>query len=80
MLSCFWELKEYRGTGDGYCPIVDGAYRKYAPDTIGDGWNASVEHTYDTDESGTIILFNVLGTRNRAEYEADNDCNDSEYD
>lgn len=79
-LSCFWELKEYRGTGDGYCPIVDGAYRKYAPDTIGDGWNASVEHTYDTDESGTIILFNVLGTRNRAEYEADNDCNDSEYD
>lgn len=79
-LSCFWELKEYKESGEGYFPVIDGACRKYAPDTIGDGWNASVEHTYDTDESGTIILHNVLGTRNRAEYEADNDCNDSEYD
>ncbi|MBR6506391.1 MAG: sigma-70 family RNA polymerase sigma factor [Clostridia bacterium] len=79
-LSCFWELKAYKGTGEGYFPVIDGAYRKYAPDTIGDGWNASVEHTYDTDESGTIILHNVLGTRNRAEYEADDNCNDSEYD
>lgn len=79
-LSCFWELKEHRETGEGYYPIIDGAYRKYGPDTIGDGWNASVEHTYDTDESGTIILHNVLGTRNRAEYEADDDCKDSEYD
>lgn len=79
-LSCLWELKDYRKTGEGFFPIVDGGYRKYAPDSIGDGWNASVEHTYDTDESGTIILFNVLGTRNRAEYEADDDCKDSEYD
>ncbi len=79
-LYCFWELKAYKGTGEGYFPVIDGAYRKYAPDTIGDGWNASVEHTYDTDESGTIILHNVLGTRNRAEYEADDNCNDSEYD
>ncbi|MBR4852371.1 MAG: hypothetical protein IKV01_02075, partial [Clostridia bacterium] len=79
-LSCFWELKEYKESGEGYFPVIDGAYRKYAPDTIGDGWNASVEHTYDTDESGTIILHNVLGTRNRAEYEADDNCNDSEYD
>lgn len=79
-LSCFWELKEHRETGEGYYPIIDGAYRKYGPDTIGDGWNASVEHTYDTDECGTIILHNVLGTRNRAEYEADDDCKDSEYD
>ena len=79
-LSCFWELKEYKERGEGYFPVIDGACRKYAPDTIGDGWNASVEHTYDTDESGTIILHNVLGTRNRAEYEADDNCNDSEYD
>ena len=79
-LSCFWELKEYDKTGEGYFPVIDGAYRKYAPESIGDGWNASVEHTYDTDENGTVILFNVLGTRNRAEYEADEGNKDSEYD
>lgn len=79
-LSCFWELKEYRKTGDGYFPIVDKAYRKYAPETIGDGWRASVEHIYDTDDSGTIILTNVLGTRERDAYLADDMNRDEEYD
>ena len=36
-LSCFWELKEYKERGEGYFPVIDGACRKYAPDTIGDG-------------------------------------------
>ena len=79
-LSCFWELKEYRETGEGYFPIVDNAYRKYAPETIGDGWRASVEHTYDTDDSGTILLTNVLGTREREAYLADDMNKDEEYD
>lgn len=79
-LSCDWELKDYRGKGIGYFPVVDGAYRKYAPETIGDGWHASVEHTYDTDENGTIIIFNVLGTRDRKDYEADDGNKDKLYD
>ncbi len=79
-LTCDWELKEYREKGEGYFPVLDSAYRKYAPTTIGDGWHASVEHTYDTDENGTIIIFNVLGTRDRKDYEADDENKDKLYD
>lgn len=79
-LICDWELKEYREKGEGYFPVIDDAYRKYAPTTIGDGWHASVEHTYVTDERGALIIFNVLGTRDRKEYEADEQNKDKLYD
>ncbi len=79
-LHCEWELKEYRETGEGYFPVIDGGYRKYAPVTIGDGWHAGVEHTYDIDENGAIIIINVLGTRDRAFYEADEGNKDPLYD
>ncbi|MBO5403134.1 MAG: RNA polymerase sigma factor [Clostridia bacterium] len=78
-LTCEWELKEYRKKGEGYFPVVDGGYRRYAPTTIGDGWHAGVEHTYDVSEKDAIIIINVLGTRDRARYEADEENKDPLY-
>ena len=78
-ITCEWELKEYRKKGEGYFPVVDGGYRRYAPTTIGDGWHAGVEHTYDVSEKDAIIIINVLGTRDRARYEADEGNKDPLY-
>ncbi len=70
-LDCIWTLTEYRGEGQGYFPTDDGLFRRYEPTQLGDGWHASVEYTFDADETGTVLFRNALGTQDRANYEAD---------
>ncbi|MBQ8881341.1 MAG: sigma-70 family RNA polymerase sigma factor [Oscillospiraceae bacterium] len=69
-LDCIWTLTEYKGTGEGYFPIDDGLFRRYEPTQLGDGWHASVEYTFDVDETGTVLFRNALGTQDRTNYEA----------
>ena len=70
-LDCIWELTEYKGTGEGHFPTDDGLFRRYEPTCLRDGWHASVEYTFDADETGTVLFRNALGTQDRANYEAD---------
>ena len=65
-----WQLTEYRGTGEGYFPIGDSFFRRYAPRKIAAGWHASVEYTFDADENSTLVFRNTLGTQERSYYEA----------
>lgn len=60
-----YELTAYTGEGEGYFPICDGLVRRYEVLDISDGWHGGVEYTYDTDETGTVILQNSWGVRDR---------------
>ena len=67
-----WELTEYRGTGEGYFPLVssqesDGLFRRYEPANrpLPDGYRGWVEYTYSTDETGTVIFKNAGGVQAR---------------
>ena len=64
-----WQLTEYRGTGEGYFPAEDGFFRRYEPETLGEGFHASVEYTYVADKEGVTIFRNALGTQDRAAFE-----------
>jgi hypothetical protein len=68
---CVWELTEYRGNGEGFFPAADGLFRRYEPRDLRHGYHASVEYTFDEDESGIIIFRNALGTQDRVNYEQD---------
>ena len=68
---CIWELTEYRGEGEGFFPAADGLFRRYEPRDLRHGYHASVEYTFDEDESGIIIFRNALGTQDRKNYEMD---------
>lgn len=67
--TALWQLVDYRGVGEGYFPTDDGLFRRYEPESLGDGWHGSVEYTCDEDESGTVLFKNALGTQDRANYE-----------
>ena len=69
--DCIWQLTDYKGTGAGFFPTDDGLFRRYEPQKLGNGWHGSVEYTFDTDETGTVIFKNALGTQDRTNYEAD---------
>lgn len=64
-----WQLTEYAGVGEGYFPVVDGLYRKYEPDYIGDGYRAALEYTFDSDEQDTCVFCNITGVQRRSDYE-----------
>lgn len=64
-----WQLTEYRGTGEGYFPTEDGFFRRYEPETLGEGLHASVEYTCVADDEGVTIFRNALGTQDRAAFE-----------
>lgn len=70
-LQTVWTLTAYQGTGNGYFPTEDGLFRKYEPTELGNGWHGAVEYTFDSDESGTVLFRNALGTQDRYNYEAD---------
>ena len=65
-----WQLTAYKGTGEGFFPVGDGFFRHYEPRKIAEGWRASVEYTFDEDESGIVCFRNTLGVQDRAHYEA----------
>lgn len=67
--NAVWHLTEYRGTGEGYFPTDDGIFRRYEPDSLGGGWHASAEFTFDVDETGTVMFKDTLGTRDRTSSE-----------
>lgn len=69
-LQTIWVLTDYQGTGNGYFPTEDGLVRKYEPTELGNGWHGAVEYTFDTDETGTVLFRNGLGTQDRGNYEA----------
>ena len=62
-----WELKEYRGTGEGYFPLSDVLFRRYEPANrpLPDGYRGRVEYTFSTDETGTVIFKNAGGVQER---------------
>jgi len=64
-----WQLTEYQGTGEGYFPTDDGLFRRYRPDALSGGWHGAVEYRFDTDDSGTVLFSDILGTQDRADYE-----------
>lgn len=64
-----WELTDYTGTADGYFPLADGLFRRYAPTSLGDGYHASVEYTVDIEGDNLLLLRNALGTQDRDMYE-----------
>ncbi len=64
-----WHLTDYRKTGEGYFPISDGMFRRYEPDSLGDGWHGSVEFTADEEDGKIVVFENTLGTQDRANYE-----------
>ena len=63
-----WYLTAYKGTGKGYFPTDNGLFRRYEPESSGDGWHGSLEYTFDTDQSGTVMFKNALGTQDRENY------------
>ena len=67
--SNVWQLTEYRGTGEGYFPFGDGFFRRYEPETLGEGLHASVEYEFVADGEQMYIIKDALGTQDRAEYE-----------
>ncbi len=60
-----WSLTDYKGEGEGFFPTDDGIFRAYKPENLSEEWNAKVEFTFDTDESGTVIFRNATGTSKR---------------
>ncbi|MDD6095030.1 MAG: sigma-70 family RNA polymerase sigma factor [Clostridia bacterium] len=60
-----WHLTDYSVTGEGYFPMGDGMTRRYEPKSIGDGFSAFVEYTFDG-ENGDMVLFrNAAGMEKR---------------
>ncbi len=68
--SAVWRLTNYRGVGEEYFPTDDGLFRRYEPESLGDGWHGSVEFTFDEDENGAVMFKNALGNQDRENYEA----------
>ena len=69
-ITSHWELTDYRGVGEGFFPLDDGLFRRYEPMGLVRGCHGSVEYTYDSDETGTVIFKNATGVQDRDEYEA----------
>ena len=65
-----WQLVKFDGTGESYFPAEDGLFRRYEPDVLGEGFHASLELTFNKDETGTVMFANHYGTQDRADYEA----------
>ena len=67
--SNVWQLTEYRGTGDGYFPFGDGFFRRYEPETLGEGLHASVEYEFVADDDTMYIFKDALVNQDRDVYE-----------
>ena len=64
-----FELTSYEGTGEGYFPTAAGLFRRYEPTDLRGGWHSSVEYTYAEKDGEIRIIENILGTRDRKQYE-----------
>ena len=64
-----FDLVSYTGIGEGYFPVEAGLFRRYEPTDLRYGWHSFVEHTYEEQDGKVNIIYNILGTRDRKEYE-----------
>lgn len=69
-VSARFELVDYAGTGDGYCPIAEGMRRKYALANCPDEIRASTTYAIDRDGEGKLICIAAqIGSKKRTEEE-----------
>ena len=54
--DCYWQLTDYRGTGEGYFPAKDGLWRRYEPADLKQGFISSLELTF-AEEDGVTYMF-----------------------
>jgi hypothetical protein len=66
-----WELTKYKGTGEGFFPVCDGLFRRYEPIDVYNGWNASVEYTFDAEGDDIMLIRNAVCNQDRENFEAD---------
>ncbi|MCL1794414.1 MAG: sigma-70 family RNA polymerase sigma factor [Oscillospiraceae bacterium] len=67
-----YELTYYEGTGEGYMPIKDGLFRRYAGQGMTDGYVGGAEYTFVEDDSGNLkVLENNIGYGKRKVYSPD---------
>ena len=68
-IDMFWQLTDYKGTGEGYFPVRDGLFRRYEPTDIKMGYHAMAEYTFLETETGIDVVRNSRSYRDRADYD-----------
>ena len=68
-IDMFWQLTDYKGTGDGYFPVCSGLFRRYEPTDIKMGYHAMAEYTFLETETGFDVIRNSRSYRDRADYD-----------
>lgn len=66
--DCYWQLTEYRGTGDGYLPAEDGFFRRYEPADLGCGFHSSLELTFMAEGGELYVFADGEGSQDAADY------------
>ena len=61
-LTATYDLVEYTGTGEGFFPLCDGFFRRYAAQDLTDGYIGEAEYTCAArDDGGLVVLENRTG-------------------
>ncbi len=64
-----YQLEAYKGTGEGYMPLVEGAERCYVGVDLTDGDVCGANYYFEKDEKGDIVMFeDRIGVRKKLEY------------
>ena len=66
--DCFWQLTEYRGTGEGYFPAGDGFFRRYEPADLGEGFRSSLELTFAEEDGRLYVFADGEGSQDASEF------------
>jgi hypothetical protein len=63
-LTATYDLVEYEGMGDGFFPLADGLFRRYAAQGLTDGYIGEAEYTCAArEDGGLVVLENRTGLR-----------------
>jgi len=63
-LTATYDLVEYAGTGEGFFPLCDGLFRRYAAQGLTDGYIGEAEYTCAArEDGGLVVLENRTGIR-----------------
>lgn len=68
--DCYWQLTEYKGTGEGYFPVDDGLFRRYEPADLREGFISSLEVTFISDGSRSYMIYDAEGSQKTEFYNA----------
>ena len=55
--TAVYELTSYEGRGEGFLPVAGGLMRRYDALDLTDGFVASAEYTFLSDEDGDVVVF-----------------------